>query len=147
MRRLLDAGGATTALIAALCLAGCYEATPFRVSAQTPGPIADCARVADGVFYEAAFQRVRNVVGPDLFYTPRVTPVGVTNPPALGWGIGVWIKGRNGTATAGPCDFELENLQAGPMCSAVQCVYAPQRGAEFDQALKSFAQRLAIATP
>jgi hypothetical protein len=143
---LSGARGAATALIGwLLCSAGCYEPTPLRVSVQTPGPIADCAQVADGVFRDASFQRVTYVAGPDLFYTPRFTTGAVAQPPTLGWGVGVWIKGRDGASPAGPCEFELENLQAGPMCSAVHCLYTPQRGADFDETLKSFAQRLAVA--
>jgi hypothetical protein len=142
---LSGAGGAATAFIAGLaCWTGCYDPAPLRVSVQTPGAIADCAQVADGVFHDASFQRVVNVAGPDLFYTPRFTTGAANQTPALGWGVGVWIKGRDGVSP-GPCEFELENLQAGPMCSAAQCMYSPQRGAEFDEALKSFAHRLAVA--
>ena len=50
-------------------------------------------------------------------------------------------------ARAGACEYELESLQPGPMCGATQCVYAPQRGAEFDEALKDFARRLSAAAP
>jgi hypothetical protein len=143
---LSGAAGAATAFIAGLaCWTGCYDPAPLRVSAHTPGAIADCAQVADGVFHDASFQRVANVAGPDLFYTPRLTTGTANQTPGLGWGVGVWIKGREGTAPAGPCEYELETLQAGPMCSAVQCMYSPQRGADFDAALKSFAQRLAVA--
>ena len=143
---LSGARGAATAFIAGLAFcAGCYEPAPLRVSVQTPGVIADCAQVADGVFREASFQRVTNVAGPDLFYSPRFTTGAATQPPALGWGVGVWIRGRDGASPAGPCEFELENLEAGPMCSAMNCMYTPRRGAEFDETLKSFAKRLSVA--
>ena len=62
----------------------------------------------------------------------------------LGWGIGVWLKGT-APVDVGRCGFELESLQADPMCG-VQCLYSPQRGPEFDQALKEMARRLSVAT-
>ena len=37
---------------------------------------------------DAGFERVRTIVGPDMFYTPRTTP-GAYVP--LGWGIGAWL--------------------------------------------------------
>ena len=44
----------------------------------------------------------------------------------------MWIKRDNGSA----CEYELESLQTGPLCTSTQCVYAPQRGAEFDEGVK-----------
>jgi hypothetical protein len=137
------------ALAMAACLSslGCYEATPFRLSVQSPSTTVNCARVADGVFFGAAYERMGNVSGPDLFYTPRVNVTSLAAPmtqPTLGWGIGVWLKGR-APADGGRCGFELESLQADAM-GGLQCLYWPQRGQEFDQALKEMARRLSLAT-
>ena len=131
-------------MLIAACLStpACYEPTSLRVSARTPGPMQDCGQVADGVFFDAAYQRIASIYGPDRFYTPRLS-TGTVRVPALGWGIGVWIKGENGGAA---CEYELESLQTGPLCTVTQCVYAPQRGAEFDEGVKDFAHRLSVAT-
>jgi hypothetical protein len=144
----LSRGAATAVLIVAcLSMTGCYESTSLRVSARTPGPIVDCAQAADAVFTAGWYQRVLHTYGPDLFYSPRMT-IGSSARPAVGWGIGVWIKARDGApGEAAVCEYELESLQPGPMCGPTQCVYAPQRGAEFDEALKDFARRLTIASP
>jgi hypothetical protein len=145
--RRLSPGAALVVLIAvSVSAAGCYESTSLRVTARNAGPIVDCARAADDVFRAGWYQRVVHTFGPDLFYSPRMT-LGSSARPAVGWGIGVWIKARDGApGTAGGCEYELESLQPGPMCGPTQCVYAPQRGAEFDQALKDFARRLDVAT-
>jgi hypothetical protein len=134
-------------MAACLSSVGCYEATPLRLSVQSPSTAVNCTRVADGVFFDAAYERMGNIAGPDLFYTPRVTVAPRATPtaqPALGWGIGVWLKG-SAPVDAGRCGFELESLQAGPMCG-LQCLYSPQRGPEFDRALKEMARRLSLAT-
>jgi hypothetical protein len=133
----------------AACLAsvGCYEPTPLRLSVQSPSTTVNCARVADGVFFSAAYERMGSISGPDLFYTPRVavTPrMTAMTQPALGWGIGVWLKER-GPADGGRCAFELESLQADQM-GGLQCLYWPQRGQEFDKALNEMARRLSVAT-
>jgi len=135
--------GATTAVLLAACLGtpACYEPTAFRVSARTPMPARSCGQIADDVFFDAAYQRVASIYGPDRFYTPRLS-TGTVRVPALQWGIGVWIKGETGSA----CEYELESLQTGSLCTATQCVYAPQRGAEFDEGVKDFARRLSVAT-
>jgi hypothetical protein len=144
----LSLGAATVVLIAACwSVIGCYESTSLRVSARTPGPVVDCAQAADAVFTANWYQRVVHTYGPDLFYSPRMT-IGSSARPAVGWGIGVWIKTRDGVpGEAAACEYELESLQPGPLCGPTQCVYAPQRGTEFDDALKEFARRLAGATP
>jgi hypothetical protein len=141
--------GAATAVLIAACLnaAACYEATSLRVSARSPAPVADCVQAADDVFKAGWYQRVVHTYGPDLFYSPRMT-LGSSARPAVGWGIGVWIKAKDGPpGEPEVCEYELESLQPGPMCGATQCVYAPQRGAEFDEALKDFARRLGAAPP
>jgi hypothetical protein len=148
MRSLLPLGGLLAAAMAAcLSLMGCYEATPLRLSVQSPSTAVNCARVADGVFFGAAYERMGSISGPDLFYTPRVTVTPQMTPmaqPGLGWGIGVWLKGRE-PVDGGRCGFELESLQADPM-GGLQCLYWPQRGQAFDQALKEMARRLSVAT-
>ena len=134
-------------IAACLSATGCYESTSLRVSVRTPGPVVDCAQSADDVFKASWYQRVVHTYGPDLFYSPRMT-LGSSARPAVGWGIGVWIKAKDGAPGEGwSCEYELESLQPGPMCGATQCVYAPQRGAEFDEALKDFARRLSAAAP
>jgi hypothetical protein len=142
-------GGILGAVItASLCLTSCHEATPLRLSVQSPASTVDCVRVADRVFFEAAFERVSNVSGPDLFYSPRVAVGPQLAPrvqPELGWGIGVWLKGKDRATHAGRCAFELESLQAGPMCW-LQCPYSSQRGEQYDQTLKDFARRLSVAS-
>jgi hypothetical protein len=145
--RRLSPGAALAVLIAvSVSATGCYESTSLRVTARNAGPIVDCARAADDVFKASWYQRVVHTFGPDLFYSPRMT-LGSSARPAVGWGIGVWIKARDGApGAAGGCEYELESLQPGPMCGPTQCVYAPQRGAEFDAAVKDFARRLDVAT-
>ena len=136
-------------MLIAACLSatGCYESTSLRVTVRTPGPVVDCAQAADDVFKASWYQRVVHTYGPDLFYSPRMT-LGSAARPAVGWGIGVWIKSKDGAAGEGfACEYELESLQPGSMCGPTQCVYAPQRGAEFDDALKDFARRLSAAAP
>ena len=146
MRRL--SLGAAAAVLVAACLgaSSCYETTALRVSARTPGPVVDCAQAADAIFQDGWYQRVVHTYGPDLFYSPR-TSLGAAARPGVGWGIGVWIKTRDVAASGGAeCEYELESLQPGPVCSATQCVYEAQRGAEFDEAVKDFARRLSVAT-
>ena len=139
--------GLTGLLAGALAASGCYETTPLRLSVQSPAAVGDCGRVADGVFFDAAYVSMRNISGPDRFYTPRVVtlPLGaLAAQPAVGWGIGVWLKSKAAPTDGGRCEFELESLQPGPMCG-LQCVYSPQRGEEADQILKDFAHRLSVA--
>jgi hypothetical protein len=128
-------------LAAALTVGACYEATPFRVSVQSPPTALNCARTADRVFFDAAFERVSSVSGPDLFYRRRISGSGNVG---LGWGIAVWMKGQSQQANGGRCEFELETLAADPGCG-IQCPYSPQRGADFDDALKDMSHRLSLA--
>jgi hypothetical protein len=128
-------------LAAALSIGACYEATSFRVSVQSPPTALNCARTADRVFFDAAFERVSSVSGPDLFYRRRISGSGNVG---LGWGIAVWMKGQSQQANGGRCEFELETLAADPGCG-IQCPYSPQRGADFDDALKDMSHRLSLA--
>lgn len=145
MRRLSLGAAAVVLVAACLGASACSETPALRLSARTPGPVLDCAQAADAVFREGWYQRVLNTYGPDLFYSPR-TSLGSAARPGVGWGIGVWIKTKDVASGGGNCEYELESLQPGPLCGPTQCVYAPQRGAAFDEALKDFAHRLSVAT-
>ena len=134
-----------SAALVVLCLSttACYEATSFRMSIRSPPTTLNCARVADQVFFGAAYERRSNISGPDIFYTPRVSSAAKVG---LGWGIAVWLKGQgpNRQPDGGRCDFELEALSVEPGCG-VQCLYSPQRGADFDDTLKDMSRRLSAA--
>jgi hypothetical protein len=130
--------------------AGCYEATSLRLTVQTPPTTLDCASTVDSVFFDAAYVRSNSVAGPNLFYTPRMTPHatrwGLVTPD-LGWGIGVWLK--PGPTNQGPpggsaCGFELEALSPDPG-PGISHLYSAQRGEPFDRTLRDMAQRLTAA--
>jgi hypothetical protein len=132
--------------LVSLSSTACYEATPLRLSVLTAATALDCARTADRVFFDSAYVRMNNVLGPDLFYTPRVSPPAqMTSTPAvgLGWGIGVWLTDR-GPHNGGACGFELEALSPEPI-GGLPRLYSSQRGAAFDQTVKEMAQRLTAA--
>ncbi len=154
--------GALAALaLAGAATAGCYEAKPLRLSVVTPATARDCALTADQVFFDAAYVRLNDVYGPDLFYTPRVNfggpdlsyppspPRGslapqmtVRAPAGLGWGIGVWLRPpESGGHT---CTFVLEALSA-DLAPGTQRVYTSQRGTDFDRALQEMVTRLTAA--
>jgi hypothetical protein len=149
---------AAVVLVAALAGgAACYRAEPFRVAVQSPDTALDCVRTVDRVFFDAAYERSGSaVMGPDIFYTPRLGPapmVSLATPPrvdfpraehGLGWGIGVWLKQRKPETESGLCGFELESLSVEPGCRG-QCLYSAQRGADFDQTVKDMAARLTAA--
>jgi hypothetical protein len=148
LRRWRASRGAAAALAAAwLSAAACYEAKPLRLTVETPATTLDCARTADQVFFDASYVRMNSVRGPDLFYTPLVSPpqpMISTWAVGLGWGIGVWIKGRETRGNGDACGFELEALSPDPG-PGMQRPYTPQRGADFDQTLKEMAHRLSVA--
>jgi hypothetical protein len=130
-----------------LTATACYEAKPLRLTVETPATMLDCARTADRVFFDAAYVRMNSVLGPDLFYTPRVSPPrAMTSTPAvgLGWGIGIWLKGQGTRSNGDACGFELEALSPDPG-TGMQRLYTPQRGADFDQTLQEMAHRLSLA--
>ena len=131
--------------VAGLSPAGCYEAAPLHLTVQTPATTLDCARTADRVFFDASYVRMSNVLGPGVFYTPRVSAPRQTTSTRtgnLGWGIGVWVMERS--PQNGSCGFELEGLSPDPDCGPT-CPYSPQRGADVDEALRDMTRRLAAA--
>jgi hypothetical protein len=131
--------------IAALSSTACYETKPLQLSVQTAATTLDCARTADRVFFDASYVRMSNVLGPHLFYTPRVGPPRQTTSTrngSLGWGIGVWLTERE--PQSGICGFELQGLSPDPACGPT-CPYSAQRGTDVDQALRDMTRRLAAA--
>ena len=131
--------------VAGLSAVGCYEAAPLHLKVQTPATTLDCARTADRVFFDASYVRMSNVLGPGVFYTPRVSAprqTTSTRTGSLGWGIGVWVMERS--PQGGSCGFELEGLSPDPACGPT-CPYSPQRGADVDEALRDMTRRLAAA--
>ncbi len=140
------------AVLAALVgpLAGCYDSASLRLSVQTPPTTLDCASTVDSVFFDAAYVRSNSVTGPNLFYTPRMTPHttrwGLVTPD-LGWGIGVWLKPEptnQGPPGGSVCGFELEALSPDPG-PGMSHLYSGQRGEPFDRTLREMAQRLTVA--
>ena len=132
-------------VIGGLSSTACYEAKPLHLTVQTAATTLDCARTADRVFFDASYVRLNNVLGPNVFYTPRVGPPRQTTSTrngSLGWGIGVWLTER--TPDSGTCGFALEGLSPDPACGAT-CPFSPQRGADVDQALRDMTRRLAAA--
>jgi hypothetical protein len=149
--RMLRAGSsfhrvlAVALAIAAFSSSGCYEAKPLHLTIQTAATTLDCARTADRVFFDASYVRMSNVLGPNVFYTPRVSPPRQTTSTrngGLGWGIGVWLTER--APPGGTCGFALEGLSPDPACGPT-CAYSPQRGDDVDQALRDMTRRLAAA--
>ena len=131
--------------IGGLSSTACYEAKPLHLTVQTAATTLDCARTADRVFFEASYVRLNNVLGPNVFYTPRVGPPRQTTSTrngSLGWGIGVWLTER--APDSGTCGFALEGLSPDPACGTT-CPFSPQRGADVDQALRDMTRRLAAA--
>jgi hypothetical protein len=136
----------------------CYETKPLHLTVQTAATTLDCARTADRVFFDASYARVSSVLGPNVFYTPRLGPPrqpmstggGIRGwepppqPPAtLGWGIGVWVTERS--PENGSCGFALEGLSPDPACGPTTCAYSSQRGADVDEAVRDMTRRLAAA--
>src|SRR5580692_5026219 len=83
--------------IGGLSSTACYEAKPLHLTVQTAATTLDCASTADRVFFDASYVRMSNVLGPNVFYTPRVGPPRQTTSAhnsGLGWGIGVWLTGQ-----------------------------------------------------
>src|SRR4051794_8937685 len=145
--RTLPRAFAALALTAAgLSSTACYEAKPLHLTVQTAATTLDCARTADRVFFDASYVRMANVLGPNVFYTPRVSPPRQTTSTrngSLGWGIGVWLTERS-PQTGGSCGFALEGLSSDPACGGT-CPFSPQRGDDVDEALRDMPRRLAAA--
>jgi len=135
-------------VIGGLSSTACYEAKPLHLTIQTAATSLDCARTVDRVFFDASYVRMSSVLGPSVFYTPRVGPPRQTTSTrnvSLGWGIGVWLTERAPEGNHGSCGFALEGLSPDPACSGVTCPYSPQRGDDVDQALRDMTRRLAAA--
>jgi hypothetical protein len=148
-RRAWRASPGLATALATVCLSAtaCYEAKPLRLTVETPATMLDCARTADQVFFDASYVRMNSVLGPDLFYTPLVSPPQAmisTRAVGLGWGIGVWLKGQETRGNGDACGFELEALSPDPG-PGMQRPYTPQRGADFDRTLHEMAHRLSTA--
>jgi hypothetical protein len=145
--RSLFHGAALAIVIGGLSSTACYEAKPLHLTVQTAATTLDCVRTADRVFFDASYVRMSNVLGPNVFYTPRVGPPRQTTSTrngSLGWGIGVWLTERAPQGADGTCGFALEGLSPDPACGPT-CPYSPQRGADVDQALRDMTRRLAAA--
>ena len=130
--------------VVGLAPTSCYEATPLPLTVQTAATTLDCARTADWVFFDASYVRMSNVLGPNVFYTPRVSPPHNTTwarSSNLGWGIGVWLTPQGDHDS---CGFRLEGLSPDPACGPT-CPYSAQRGADVDEALRDMTRRLAAA--
>lgn len=146
----------TTAAFGALVSVGCYSATPLRVEVRSRPPAATCVQTADRVFADAGFERVRTVLGPDMFYTPRTTAGASLS---LSWGIGAWLSHDQNNACAltieaispDPEVPEMRSLSVQPSASFVASTrdvlrpFSMQRGEPFDAALRDMARRLEIA--
>jgi hypothetical protein len=133
--------------VVALSSTACYEAKPLHLTVQTAATTLDCVQIVDRVFFDASYIRMSNVLGPNVFYTPRVSPPRQTTSTrngSLGWGIGVWLNHRTPEPNGGTCGFELEGLSPDPACGPT-CPYSPQRGADVDEALRDMTRRLAAA--
>ena len=60
--------------IAGLSSTACYEAKPLHLTVHTAATTLDCVHTVDRVFFDASYVRMSNVLGPNVFYTPRVSP-------------------------------------------------------------------------
>jgi hypothetical protein len=140
--------GTLAIVIGGLSSTACYEAKPLHLTVQTAATTLDCVRTVDRVFFDASYVRMSNVLGPNVFYTPRVGPSRQTTwrrESSLGWGIGVWLTEPGSQRDDGTCGFALEGLSPDPGCSGPTCRYSAQRGADVDQALRDMTRRLAAA--
>ena len=159
-RALPRTAAALALTVVGLSPAGCYEAKPLHLTVQTAATTLDCARTADRVFFDASYMRMSDVLGPNVFYTPRLGPPrqpmstggGIRGweppspPPAtLGWGIGVWLTERSPQGDRGSCGFQLEGLSPDPASGPTTCAYSSQRGADVDEAVRDMTKRLAAA--
>ncbi len=134
-------GPLTAVVLSTVLSAGCYSTAQLRVQVQVPSTSSGvtCVHATDRVFADAGFERVRTVVGPDMFYTPRTNP-GATVP--LGWGIGAWLDHDN----PGACALVIEAISADPAPHRAMKPYSTQRGEPFDEAVRDMARRLQLAS-
>ncbi|MES1208050.1 MAG: hypothetical protein ABUS79_19115, partial [Pseudomonadota bacterium] len=115
---------------------GCYSATPLRVQVQSRPPANSCVQTTDRVFADAGFERVRTVLGPDMFYTPRTRP---GTSLSLGWGIGAWLSHDDPSA----CSLTIEAISPDPDVARDR-PFSMQRGEDFDTAVRDMARRLEV---
>ena len=127
----------TLAAAAALSLS-CYETKEFKVHiAVSPRAPQSCFDAADQVFFDAGFARIYTSAGANLLYTPRLSP---TARHGLGWGIAVWVTGGPSEAR---CQYDVEAMSIDPHGGTGLWFFSAQRGAEYDQAVRDMARRLA----
>jgi hypothetical protein len=139
MGRLTVSRFLTAAMLGAALSGGCYASAPLRVQVQSTAELQDgCVRTTDRVFADAGFERIRTMMGVDMFYTPRTSP---TASIALGWGIGAWV---NHGESPDSCAVTLEALSADPEPTR-QRPFTSQRGEYFDAAVRDMAHRLEVA--
>jgi len=128
----------TAAILSGLLSLGCYTTAPLRMKVQSQVDDQSCVRTTDRVFADAGFERVRTLIGPDMFYTPRTTP---SAQIALGWGIGAWVSRDHSSES---CGVTIEALSDDPTPGG-QRSFTSQRGDSFDAAVRDMAQRLQVA--
>jgi len=139
MRRFKVSRPLIVAVLGGLLSLGCYSAAPLRVQVQSRGENQQaCVRTTDRVFADAGFERIRTMMGVDMFYTPRTNPGAYL---ALGWGIGAWVN-RDGLSDT--CAVTLQALSPDPE-PARQRPFTSQRGRYFDATVRDMAQRLELA--
>ncbi|HXU60216.1 MAG TPA: hypothetical protein VN962_00845, partial [Polyangia bacterium] len=161
MDRLKVSRPLAAAVVCAALSIGCYTAAPLRLQVRSgDDDHSACVRTTDRVFADAGFERIRTMMGVDMFYTPRTSP---TAQIALGWGIGAWVNGDRPTET---CAVTLEALSddqvaaPGPAMTASpgpwpstwsppsparQHPFTSQRGEYFDATVRDMAHRLELA--
>lgn len=128
----------TAAILGTLLSLGCYSTTELRLQVQSHAEDQSCVHTTDRVFADAGFQRVRTVMGPDMFYTPRTTPGAQI---ALGWGIAAWVN-RDQPSTS--CALTIQAISADPAAGS-EHRFTSQRGEYFDAAVRDMAKRLELA--
>ena len=135
-RRTLIAVAAAAALSAS-----CYSTQEMKVHLDVwPHTPTNCFGAADQVFFDAGFSRIYTAAGANLLYTPRVSALGTHS---LGWGIAVWVKASGPLAET--CAYDLEAVSIDPQSAAGMWFFSVQRGAEYDQAARDMARRLAAS--
>lgn len=129
----------TAAVLGGVLSLGCYSAAPLRLQVRSDAEDQrECVRTTDRVFADAGFERVRTMMGVDMFYTPRTSPGAYV---ALGWGIGAWI---NRDRPSESCAVTIQAL-SDDLSPGRHHPFTSQRGEEFDATVRDMAQRLELA--